>query len=215
MQLLFDLDGTLSDPGVGITRSIQYALSELGHEPPPAESLFRYIGPPLQDAFAELLGSRSAAAIAVEHYRERFSKLGMFENRLYDGIETALQVLGENCERMFVVTSKPGVFAEKIVAHFSLQDHFHKVYGASLDGTLSAKADLIACALREQALCADTTVMIGDRCHDVIGARANGVASVGVLWGYGSEQELVASGVQCLCERPELLADCVAEHFAR
>lgn len=212
MQLLFDLDGTLSDPGVGITRCIQHALSELGQDPPPAEALLRYIGPPLQDAFIELLGSRHAAVRAIEHYRERFTRLGMFENRLYDGIEASLQVLGQSCERMYVVTSKPRVFAEKIVTHFSLQHHFRKVYGSDLDGKLSGKADLIAWVLSAEAIAADTTVMIGDRSHDMIGATTNGVSAIGVLWGYGSEEELVTGGAQRLCERPELLVSCIAEH---
>ena len=214
MHLLFDLDGTLSDPGVGITRSIQYALMKLGREPPPGESLVKYIGPPLHEAFVELLGSQQQAASAIVHYRERFASLGLYENRLYEGIEKALGALTARCERMYVVTSKPTIFAQKIVAHFALRGYFHKVYGSNLDGSLADKTALIAVVLRQEKIAAHATLMIGDRRHDVIGARANGVQTIGALWGYGSEQELAESGAQRLCERPGLLDDCVVEHFA-
>ncbi|MDH3451698.1 MAG: HAD hydrolase-like protein [Gammaproteobacteria bacterium] len=214
MHLLFDLDGTLSDPGVGITRSIQYALEKLGYEPPPGETLLRYIGPPLHDAFVELLGSQRAAAGAIVHYRERFARVGLYENRLYAGIEAALATLSGRCERMCVVTSKPTVYAEKIVTHFALQRYFRKIYGSNLDGSLTDKTDLIGLVLRRERIPAHAAVMIGDRRHDVIGARGNAVRTIGALWGYGSAQELVASGVHCLCARPDLLDDCVTEHFA-
>jgi len=210
MHLFFDLDGTLSDPKVGITTSIQYALEKLGHEAPPCETLSKYIGPPLHDTFVELLGSRQAAASGIVYYRERFAAIGLYENHLYAGIESALSALVPRCDRMYVVTSKPTVYAQKIVAHFNLCGYFHRTYGSNLDGSLADKAELIEYVLRRESIAAPAALMIGDRAHDVVGAHANGVLAIGVLWGYGSAQELVESGAHSLCAQPGLLDECIA-----
>jgi phosphoglycolate phosphatase len=213
MHFLFDLDGTLTDPKVGITACIRYALERLGHEPPPDEVLVKYIGPPLHESFFELLGSKRAAAGAVAYYRERFASTGLYENHLYAGIESALSRLASRCDRMYVVTSKPTLYARKIVAHFNLHGYFHTAYGSNLDGSLADKTELIDFVLREEKISANAAVMIGDRRHDIVGARGNGVLAIGVLWGYGSEQELVESGAHSLCERPDLLDACIAEYY--
>jgi phosphoglycolate phosphatase len=213
MHLLFDLDGTLTDPKAGITACIRYALERLGHEPPPDTALVKYIGPPLHDSFVELLGSRRAAASAVVYYRERFASTGLYENNLYTGIESALSELASRCDRMYVVTSKPTLYAQKIVTRFNLNDYFHSAYGSNLDSSLANKTELIGFVLREEKIAAHAAIMIGDRRHDVVGARGNGVLAIGVLWGYGSKQELVESGAHSLCARPDLLDACIAEYY--
>lgn len=205
--LLFDLDGTLSDPRVGITSCIRYALEKLGRQPPPDAELLEFIGPPLHGSFAQMLGSQQAASRALAHYRERFGRVGLYENELYAGIQAALHELSGRCEQMYVVTSKPTVYAQKIIHHFALQNFFRCTYGSNLDGTLADKTDLIGWVLRQEDIAAGDAVMIGDRRHDIVGARANHVASIGVLWGYGSKQELVDSGADKLCARPDLLGE--------
>jgi phosphoglycolate phosphatase len=212
MNLFFDLDGTLTDPREGITRCIAYALERLGREPPPLASLERYIGPSLFVSFRELLGTqdeeRVSAAVAL--YRERYTDKGLYENRVHEGIVDALDHLrGEGC-RMLVVTTKPTVFANRVVEHFGLAGYFADVVGAHLDGSRSDKAELIGHALSAHGLDAEGSVMIGDRSDDVIGARRTGVAPVGVLWGFGSRRELVLAGADVLCENPASLPGCVA-----
>ncbi len=212
MHLFFDLDGTLTDPQVGITACIQYALQKLGRAAPPRASLTRYIGPPLLDSFRELLGSQCDAERALAHYRERFARVGMFENRVYTDIVDALSALGEqHAQAMYIVTSKPTVYARDIVAHFNLDRFFRQVYGSGLDGSLTDKGELIDFVLREEQIAARSTVMIGDRRHDMAGARCNGLSAIGVLWGYGSRRELVESGAHRLCASPDRLQDCVEQ----
>lgn len=210
MHLFFDLDGTLTDPQLGITTCIQYALRRLGRPAPPRAALTRYIGPPLRDSFLELLGSQRDAERAVAHYRERFARAGMYENRLYDDIVETLSTLDETHARaMYVVTSKPTVYARDIVAHFGLCRFFRRVYGSRLDGSLTDKRELIGLVLREERIAARSTVMIGDRQHDIAGALSNGLHAIGVLWGYGSRRELTESGAHHLCARPRQLQECV------
>ena len=201
---LFDLDGTLTDPFEGITRSIQYALEKMGAPVPEQQDLRWCIGPPLWDSFEVLLNTsdRSVQDRAVAFYRERYTVEGLYENALIDGIADIVADLDSAGVRLFVCTSKPHAYAGKIVSHFGLLPHFGKVYGSELDGTRSAKADLIAHILKEESLTADNCVMIGDRKHDLIGANANGVASIGVLWGYGSREELEAEKPARIAENP-------------
>ena len=202
---LFDLDGTLTDPFEGITRSIQYALEKMGAPVPEQQDLRWCIGPPLWDSFEVLLNTsdRSVQDRAVAFYRERYTVEGLYENALIDGIADIVADLDSAGVRLFVCTSKPHAYAGKIVGHFGLLPHFGKVYGSELDGTRSAKADLIAHILKEESLTADNCVMIGDRKHDLIGANANGVASIGVLWGYGSREELEAEKTSKNSRKPE------------
>lgn len=199
---LFDLDGTLTDPKTGITRSIQYALDRLGRPVPEADALTWMIGPPLIAGFAKLLGDPEEAPEAVRLYRERFGDVGLFENEVYPGIPDVLETLQAAGIRLFVATSKPHVFARRIIEHFGLSRFFREVYGSELDNRNADKRDLIRHILDQERFAPTAAVMIGDREHDAIGARANGMASIGVTWGYGSRQELMNAGVARLAEKP-------------
>jgi phosphoglycolate phosphatase len=217
MNLFFDLDGTLTDPREGITRCIAYALENMGRQPPPLASLERYIGPSLFVSFRELLGTEDEEPVraAVALYRERYTETGLYENRVHDGIMAALDEFRSAGRRMLVVTTKPTVFARRVVGHFGLASYFSDVVGAHLDGSRSDKAELIGHALSTHALDAAASVMIGDRRDDVVGARLTGVGSVGVLWGFGSRSELTEAGADVLCDRPGGLRGCVARAMPR
>lgn len=207
MNLLFDLDGTLTDPFEGITESIRAALVGLGRPAPPAKSLTWCIGPPLKASFMRLLDTKDEglAESALALYRKRFGAVGLFENRVYPGIPEALETLQIEGHTLFIATSKPKVFAARILEHFALRPYFDAVYGSELDGTRSEKGALIAHILSKEAVVATEAVMIGDRRHDMAGARRNGVRPYGVLWGYGSRAELEGAGaVRCLVSPAEL-----------
>jgi phosphoglycolate phosphatase len=207
MRLLIDLDGTLTDPFPGITRCIQHALTALGRASPPAESLRWCIGPPLKESLVTLLGPREEhlADAAVAKYRERFGSVGLFENALYPEIESTLDQLMKGGHNLSVATSKATVFADRIIDHFGLRKYFRSVDGSELDGARSNKADLIAHILKRDAISPTDAIMIGDREHDIIGARRNGVKGIGVLWGYGSREELEAAGAYtCIASPMEL-----------
>lgn len=211
--LLLDLDGTLTDPREGIVGSIRHALARLDAPVPPDAELLRCIGPPLADSFAELLEvPRQSPKIdeAIGHYRDRFDAHGWRENRVYAGIPELLHAAREHGFRCVVATSKPTLFAERIVQHFALRDHLAHVYGAELDGTRGAKAELLEHVLASEAIAAEDAVMVGDRRHDVDGARANGIACIGVLWGYGSLAELESAGADRVCSEPSSLLAAVA-----
>jgi phosphoglycolate phosphatase len=192
LDLLFDLDGTLTDPARGITRCLQHALLASGRQAPPLENLRRYIGPSLRRTFAELLATDERAAIeaAIDHYRERFSALGLYENAVYPDVPKGLAALRQAGHRLWVVTSKPGVYARTIVEHFELAFLFQGVHGSELSGENADKIELIAHVLASERLDPAHALMIGDRADDVIGGRANGTGTIGVVWGYGSEEEL-------------------------
>jgi phosphoglycolate phosphatase len=207
MNLLFDLDGTLTNPFTGITKCIEYALDMLGRESPPRESLHWCIGPPLKASFAKLLATDDDVIIAkaVGLYRERFSTVGLFENEVYDGIPEALEALYKNGHTLYVATSKPGVYAERIIAHFGLQCYFKRVFGSELDGTRSDKTSLISHILTKELIAPPETLMIGDRMHDIVGATENGIYGFGVLWGYGTKDELENSGAHAFFKTPREL----------
>jgi phosphoglycolate phosphatase len=190
--VLFDLDGTLTDPKAGITRSIQHALRKRGLEPPDADALAPLIGPPLEHSFREAFGfSPAEARRAVEDYREYFSDRGLYENEVYAGIPELLARLRAEGRRLALATSKPTVFAERILEHFDLARHFERVVGSFLDGTRVEKSEVVATALAGVAgVPLERVVMVGDRKHDVHGARANGIDAIAVAYGYGSEAEL-------------------------
>jgi phosphoglycolate phosphatase len=211
VNILFDLDGTLTDPREGILACFKYALQELQVALPTESELERFIGPPLWDSFSTLVGSANEAKLgqAVALYRERFAARGMFENKLYPGIADALAMLQKGGIWLYVATSKPRVFAERIVEYFGLEQYFRAIHGSRLDGSYADKSELIAEVLRSESLTPDETVMIGDRDHDVIGAKANGLFSVGALWGFGSRDELVSAGAELLCEAPNMLVETV------
>ena len=209
--IFFDLDGTLTDPKPGITRSIQYALERLGLAVPDQDELTWCIGPPLHASLQKLTGSPELADRALLLYRERFSDVGLFENEAYAGIIETLATLAATTPRMFVATSKPAVYATRIVDHFDLRPYFERVFGSELDGTRVDKRDLLRYALEETRVDAGSAIMIGDRSHDVVGARTNGMTAIGVLYGYGSEAELKDAGAHHICAaHPELLGHCMA-----
>ena len=216
VNVLFDLDGTLTDPREGIVACFKYTLLELGYCVPPDSDLERYIGPPLREGFASLLGSERHEQIdlAVALYRQRFSERGIFDNVIYPGIHSALAQLDVMDAALYVATSKPRVFAERVIDHFGLKSYFRAVHGSELDGTRSNKAELIAHILAQESLSPHSTFMVGDRAHDVIGAKANGIFPIGALWGYGTREELSAAGATVFCDRPEMLSEMLLSNIA-
>lgn len=209
MNVLFDLDGTLTDPGEGFVASVKHALAKLGCPERPDAEIRRHVGPPLQDTLTLLLGGRASVEQAVGFYRERYARQGFLENSVYAGVEDALESLAAQGHALFVATSKPLLFAERILRHFRLHDFFRGVYGSELDGGLSHKTPLIAHVLRAESLAPTSTVMVGDRAQDMAGALANAVHPIGALWGYGSRQELADAGARVLCEHPAELPACL------
>lgn len=201
-NLFFDLDGTLSDPREGITKSIVHALQQLGRVPPDESKLNWCIGPPLNQSFAKLLGGNEFVHQAVVHYREHYVEYGMFENKLYEGIRAELSALQELGYSMFVVTSKYDRIAEEVIKFFELNQYFKNIYGSQADGSRGDKTELIRFVLHEQSLSPNTCVMIGDREHDMIGAKNNQVSAIGAGWGYGSHSELIASGAKFVLASP-------------
>ncbi len=209
MAVLFDLDGTLTDPKAGIVASVHYALDRLGVAAPRDDEMDGWIGPPIQDSFARLLGRDPTEAVRL--YRTRYGQIGLLENAVYPGIIQSLERLRNEGLALFVATSKPEVFARQILDHFDLARHFDGIYGSELDGRLSAKGELIAHLLAEQELRPGGTVMVGDREHDVLAARANGIPCLGVTYGYGTAEELDEAGAAALCGRPDRMAESVLE----
>jgi len=189
---LFDLDGTLTDNYLGIARSIAYALDRLGVESPGEATLRRCVGPPLRTSFGALLATDDAETIeqAIAFYRERFGDVGWRENVVYDGIPEAMATIAALGRPMYLCTSKPEVYARRIVTLFGFTEHLRGVYGADLAGRYDDKALLLAHLAERERLDATRIVMIGDRSHDIRAARLNGARAIGVLWGYGSEDEL-------------------------
>jgi phosphoglycolate phosphatase len=208
MNLLFDLDGTLTDPYEGITRSISHALLTLGRPAPTRVNLKWCIGPPLMDSLAKLLATDDDELTneALSIYRERFGSMGLFENEIYEGIPDSLRTLQEQGHLLYIATSKPTIYAQQIMKHFDLTQYFTNIHGSELDGTRSDKTSLISHILLVERLKVSETIMFGDRGHDMVGARANGVYGVGVLWGYGTRDELEASGSQTCIRHPQELS---------
>lgn len=201
--LLFDLDGTLTDSRVGIVRCFQFALEKAGERVPQADELGFVLGPPLAASFRRLGIAEERVETLILYYRERYVPVGIWENTVYSGIPEMLERLKAAGYRLFVATSKAQVFARQITAHFQLDRHFEKVYGSELDGTRANKGELIAHILASENIV--SAVMVGDREHDIHGAKTNGLSTVGVLWGYGSRQELIASGADRLADTPDHL----------
>jgi phosphoglycolate phosphatase len=204
--LLFDLDGTLTDPKLGITRCMRYAFERLSVICPADEVLASSIGPPLRGTFATLLRTSDAAQIeqALGLYRQRFSTLGLYENEIYTDVPAMLDAVRGSGVAAFVATSKPKVYATRILEHFGLLNFFKGIYGPELDDRYD-KAALLAQLLVQERVSAEGAVMIGDRGVDVLAAKANRVGSVGVMWGYGSEAELAEAGADLLCRHPDEL----------
>ena len=200
--LLFDLDGTLTDPKEGITKSVRHALKAFDIEEENLDNLCCFIGPPLRDSFMEYYGmDEEEAQEAIYKFREYFSDRGIYENEAYSGIGQVLESLKASGKKLYVASSKPEIFVRKILGHFSLDGYFTFAGGADLAETRVEKADVIRYVLEENNITdLSKAVMIGDRKHDILGARQVGIESVGVLYGYGSRKELEEAGADYLVE---------------
>lgn len=209
-HLLFDLDGTLTDPMVGITRSVQNALKYYGIEEPELKALCPFIGPPLKESFVKYYGfSETQAGEAVERFREYFAVTGLYENMEYPGIRDMLAQMKALGKRLYVATSKPELYARQILEHFQMAEYFEFIGGADMEEIRVRKGDVIRYVLQQCRITdLDQVVMIGDREHDIIGAKENGLYSVGVLYGYGSREELEAAGADRIVDTVEKLAQC-------
>lgn len=200
--ILFDLDGTLTDPGIGITNSVMYALRKFGIEEADRTKLYAFIGPPLIDSFQKYYGfSKEKAREAVEYYREYFTEKGMLENYVYEGVEEMLAALVEAGMTLCLATSKPEPYAKIILEHFGLSQYFHFIAGAKLDETRTKKDEVIEYALE---LCgisdSSKVIMVGDREYDILGAKKFAMDSMGVLYGYGNREELESAGATYIAE---------------
>jgi phosphoglycolate phosphatase len=198
---LFDLDGTITDPGLGITNSVKYALIKMGIDAIDRAILLKFIGPPLRDSFKKYFGMDDLQAEkTVQYYREYYSPTGIFENEVYEGIAGLLEKLTENNNTLFIVTSKPRVFAERIIQYFGLQSYFKDIIGSELNGELSEKTELIEHFLNKYDVITESVIMIGDRNYDIIGASNNRIDSIGVGYGYGTKEELLSAGATYYCQ---------------
>ena len=207
--ILFDLDGTLTDPWEGITKSVQYALAKMGIEEPDRHKLTAFIGPPLAESFQQFYHfNEEQAWLAVQYYREYFSQQGLYQNKVYDGIPELLSSLNDRQISLGVATSKPTLYTEIILRHFALDNFFQLVVGSNMDGTRVLKSEVIESILmpfgRESQV-----LMVGDRRYDIEGAHKNGIDSIAVAYGYGSLQELQEANptylVHTVAELAELL----------
>jgi len=203
--IVFDLDGTLSDPLEGIGRSINHALARYGYAERPLDALADCIGPPLDETFPLLTGSNDTAHVRalVASYRERYADIGFAENVLYDGIPAMLDILRDSGAELGVCTSKLPIFAERILVHFGLRDRFAFVSGGDIG---MHKWQQLA-ALRAQGCVDDDTVMVGDRAIDIDAAHRNGLHACGVTWGFGSQEELNSAAPRYLCTRPSEIVE--------
>ena len=212
--ILFDLDGTLTDNYPGIARSIAHALDAMGIATPPPEVLRRCVGPPLRESFAWLLDTREPAVIehAIALYRERYADIGWRENVVYDGVEDVLERIAQTMP-VYICTSKPEVYATRIVTLFGLLPFVRRVYGNDLAGTLDDKVKLLSLAARTEGFDPEDAILIGDRSHDVRAARMNGARAIGVLWGYGSREELAEA--HAIATAPGDIEDAIARLSGR
>ncbi|SFD35247.1 HAD hydrolase-like protein [Clostridium uliginosum] len=207
--ILMDLDGTITDPMVGITKSIQYALKHFDIIVDDINTLSKFIGPPLKDTFSGYYNFNEEQTIeAISKFRERFAHKGLYENIVYDGMENFLQALIDEGKILMMATSKPSFFAEKILSHFNLKKYFSFVGGSNMDETRSKKSEVIEYVLSQNNITdLSKVVMIGDRQHDIIGAKQFGIDSIGVLYGYGDYEELSNAGADYIVKNLDELLD--------
>ncbi len=205
VNIFFDLDGTLTDSKEGIIKCIDYALEKLGYRAPEGFNFNDCLGPPLRVSFRRLLNTNDEILVerAVAIYRERFSTVGLFENRVYPGIPELLSALSENYFKLCVVTTKPKVFADRILEHFQLTHRFVAIYGTELNGQFDNKADLIEFILKTRQLRAEETLMVGDKREDIVAGKANRTRTIGVTYGYGSLAEITDAAPDNICGSPE------------
>ena len=206
--ILFDLDGTLTDSGLGITKAVQYALGQMGYEVPPRESLFTFIGPPLHKSFQRQYGMDEATAVeAVRQFRVYYNQMGgILENEVYAGVRELLRDLKQAGKRLMIATSKPQAAAELVMHHFGLDEYVPEIIGGT-DDTRNTKGKVIAYALKEYGVDPKTAVMVGDREHDIQGAAENGIPAIGITWGYGDRAELEGAGAKAVFDTPEETVD--------
>jgi phosphoglycolate phosphatase len=202
--LLFDLDGTITDSADGITASVSYALEHMGISEEKS-NLYRFVGPPLVDSFREFYGfGEKEAQEGVRLYREYYAAKGIFENKVYPGIPHLLKKCREQGKKVILATSKPEVYAKQILEHFKLAEYFDDIQGSSMDGSKIQKEDVIQSALLDNGITdMQEVLMIGDRKHDVIGSGKFGISCVGVLYGYGSREELEMCGAKWITDTVE------------
>lgn len=217
LNVLLDLDGTISDPRTGFVASISHALQGLGRAIPPEEAIASHIGPPLEETLGKLIGGndKSEIAEAVSLYRQHYSDVGILQNVIYPGIPEALDQLRTSGAAIYLATSKPQVFAQRILDRSDLAKCFKAIYGSELDGARANKAELLSHLLGQEGLSTERTVMVGDRWHDIAAASRNGLASCGVLWGYGSREELTGAGAMLLLDAPIQLGDLASNRALR
>jgi phosphoglycolate phosphatase len=203
-NVLFDLDGTLTDPKEGITRCLQYAMDNLSLPCPAPAELHIHIGPPIRNALSVIMKTEDEELIeeALRIFRVRFSEIGLFENEVFAGVPEMLAALRASSRRLFIATSKPLVFTERILDRFGLTEYFDGIYGSQLNGTLDNKGELIGHVISSASLSSGETLMVGDRMYDILGAKKNGCLSLGVTYGYGSEEELRNAGADLICDSP-------------
>jgi len=208
-NVLFDLDGTLTDPFLGITNSWKHALQKLKIEIDP-NILRTFIGPPLEKTFMEYFNfDKENTEIGKKYYREYFSEIGIYENKLYEGIENLLKELNERDKTCILATSKPIIFAEKIIKYFNIDKYFKYTVGGNLEGTFNEKEDIIKFIIEKYNLDKLETIMIGDRKYDIIGAKMNGIKSIGVTYGYGSIEELQNENPEYIIDNVEKILEIV------
>lgn len=208
--ILFDLDGTLTDSFTGVSNAIMYALKKSGYRVPDRAELKPFMGPPLPESFMKYFGMTQEQAMAMlADYRVYYAEKGWAENAVYAGIPRVLDKLKKSGYGLLVATSKPEYFSRKIIEHFSLDAYFDFIAGATLDNSRNEKADVIAHALASLGISAAEAIMVGDRRYDVIGAKQIGLRSIGVLYGYGDENELRSAGADFIAETPEDIIACV------
>lgn len=211
--ILFDLDGTLTDSGPGITNSVAYALKKWNIEEKDINVLRKFVGPPLDASFAKYYGfSKEKCVQAIQYYREYYLTKGIYENQVYDGMEELLKWLRDTGRRAIVATSKPEPSAIHVLEYFHIDSYFDIIAGATMDGSRVEKSDVIRYAL-DRAGIRDLSgvVMVGDRENDIQGAKANGLDSIGVLYGYGSREELEEAGAMQIAETVEDLRRCIGQ----
>ena len=206
--ILFDLDGTLTDSGLGITKGVQYALEQMGYEVPPRESLFSFIGPPLHKSFQRQCGvDEAGAAELVRQFRVYYNQMGgILENEVYPGIRELLSELKKAGKRLMIATSKPQAAAELVMHHFGLDEFVPEIIGGT-DDTRNTKGKVIAHVLQEYGVDPASVIMVGDREHDILGAAENGIPAIGITWGYGDRVELEQAGAKIVLDTPAEAAD--------
>jgi phosphoglycolate phosphatase len=203
--VLFDLDGTLTDPRIAITSSIAYAMRDVGAQHPPPEELLWCIGPPIRQNLRKLLATDDTHLIerAVDAYLRRYEIKGVSETTMYPGVDAMLQRIRDSGASVYLATTKFVEHADAVLKAFSLRQYFDGVFGARRDGSLGDKRDLLRHIIEEIGIDPARSVMIGDREHDIIGAKANGISTIGVTYGYGSREELMNAGADALCDSPD------------